>query len=862
MNGLGYGIGWLALSLALGSACATDESDGAKPQAVDASAAGEVNSDATSSPDDLGTADIAGKDSVSLEVVSPDTMEVDVPDVGNPDTAVTCEPSECNDDNPCTADECRPTGGCSFEPIAGACDDGNGCTEADACVEGTCIGTVLDCSSDEPCVVPGCHPETGCVADGMDDGVPCDTDGSICTVESCQSSTCSGVPIACDDSNPCTDDSCDGAIGCVFTPNEIGCDDGNACTEQDACSSGTCAGSTVACDDGSSCTFDSCDPEVGCIVTPIVDGAPCDSDESVCSVETCLSGACASEAKVCDDANPCTTDTCDAELGCLFTDNTLACDDASACTTNDICSVGACAGTAVDCNDDNICTTNSCDPTTGCVVTVDDLVGDCDTDESVCTVEFCEAGQCETTALECDDGDLCTLDSCHPLEGCQFATQPGVCTGCTEPEPGADGLVADTVAFGEGNYIKYIRGDLPIILTSPHGGALTPDALADRTYGVTGSDSNSRQTTYEIINHIKKLTGRQPHVVINRLHRSKLDANREIIEAAQGDAGAEAAWVEFHQFIEMAKEDASARCGEGLHLDIHTNGHDAEWTEMGMLLSANELGLSNTVMNSADALVDKSSVRRLATGSTEPLSEIVRGEESLGGMLEAEGYSSVPSPVNPSPDGQGYFNGGYNTRVHGSRDGGMIDSIQIENWFGFMSDGERDAYAAAVARSIVSFYERHYGVSLVDEAFESPANSVCAGAEHLTLTDGSVSIVGTTTGADDEFGTAVTCGTGFWLDGPQVYYTVDLMAEHTYDFTFTPSFGARAFLFGDTCDAAEIQSQCSSSAISAELVATNATKSYSVTPGADGRFTFAVDSRAYAWFGRFELSISEVVVPE
>ncbi len=69
-------------------------------------------------------------------------------------------------------------------------------------------------------------------------------------------------------------------------------------------------------------------------------------------------------------------------------------------------------------------------------------------------------------------------------------------------------------------------------------------------------------------------TGRRPHIVINRLHRIKLDANREIGEAAQGNATAETAWREFHEFIEAAKDAVFDDFGRGLYIDLHGHGHD------------------------------------------------------------------------------------------------------------------------------------------------------------------------------------------------------------------------------------------------------------------------------------------------
>jgi len=54
-----------------------------------------------------------------------------------------------------------------------------------------------------------------------------------------------------DDSNACTEDSCDTENGCVNSP--ISCDNSNMCTND-----------CVYCHTGSDCVTDSCDPEVGC----------------------------------------------------------------------------------------------------------------------------------------------------------------------------------------------------------------------------------------------------------------------------------------------------------------------------------------------------------------------------------------------------------------------------------------------------------------------------------------------------------------------------------------------------------------------------------------------------------------------
>ena len=50
----------------------------------------------------------------------------------------------------------------------------------------------------------------------------------------------------------------------------------------------------------------------------------------------------------------------------------------------------------------------------------------CD-DGTVCNGdETCQAGLCAGgTPLNCDDGDACTIDSCHPINGCSNTPIPG-----------------------------------------------------------------------------------------------------------------------------------------------------------------------------------------------------------------------------------------------------------------------------------------------------------------------------------------------------------------------------------------------------------------------------------------------------
>lgn len=265
--------------------------------------------------------------------------------------------------------------------------------------------------------------------------------------------------------------------------------------------------------------------------------------------------------------------------------------------------------------------------------------------------------------------------------------------------------------FGRDQYVEYIPGELPVVISSPHGGALTPNEIPDRTYGTIGSDRNTAELTEAVREALIELTGYAPHVIISRLHRAKLDPNREIVEAAQQSIYAEQAWHEFQDWISMARVDVEERFDRGMYFDMHGHGHAIDRLELGYLLGADELNQADALLNSIVA-VASSSIRDLGRDSSLPFSQLLRGPLSFGGFLQGEGVRAVPSPGDPSPGAEPYFTGGYNTRRHGSwTDGEFISGIQIEHHFDGLRDTEenRRAYAAKLARVIRAFMLEHYG---------------------------------------------------------------------------------------------------------------------------------------------------------
>jgi hypothetical protein len=347
----------------------------------------------------------------------------------------------CDDGNPCTEDLCSGADGCTNEALeAGSCDDADPCTVADHCVAGDCVGN----------------------------------------------------PVACNDDNPCTDDSCNGLGGCQFVPNSAPCDDQDPCTVADQCQDGACSGTGIPCDcqsdadcgaleDGDLCngtlycnldawpykcevipeTVVSCpEPEAGpnaiclkgvcepatgsCALIAAHEGYACNDGNACTTGDTCVAGTCqGGGALTCNDSNICTADTCDEAIGCLHTPAPGPCDDGNACTTQDQCVDGTCkAGQAVDCDDDNVCTDNGCDPAGGCVTTLNSAP--CDDNDLCTTGDHCHLGECISSGVfPCNDSNPCTIDSCNPQTGCVFQAGAGACddgNACTTDDICTNGL--------------------------------------------------------------------------------------------------------------------------------------------------------------------------------------------------------------------------------------------------------------------------------------------------------------------------------------------------------------------------------------------------------------------------------------
>lgn len=277
-------------------------------------------------------------------------------------------------------------------------------------------------------------------------------------------------------------------------------------------------------------------------------------------------------------------------------------------------------------------------------------------------------------------------------------------------------LESGTTYRGARDYVEFTAGDLPLIVSAPHGGTLEPASIPNRsvTGAVTVRDTNTDLLAEQIAETFATRTSGLPHTVIVRLRRTKLDANREIVEAAEGNAEAERAWREYHGFIEAAREHVIADHGRGFYIDLHGHGHAIQRLEFGYLLSAEDLRSSDAELNSTGFIM-RSSIRTLAGSDGASHAALLRGDDAPGTLFEANGFPSVPSAAQPYPNpGEAYFTGGYNTRRHSSREGGPIDGVQIEANFTGVRDTapNREAFANALVDVIREYLAVHYDIMI------------------------------------------------------------------------------------------------------------------------------------------------------
>lgn len=155
--------------------------------------------------------------------------------------------------------------------------------------------------------------------------------------------------------------------------------------------------------------------------------------------------------------------------------------------------------------------------------------------------------------------------------------------------------------------------------------------------------------------------------------------------------------------MEQAKKSIK---GRGLIVDLHGQSHPEEWIELGYTVPAEML--NSGIYRDCDTSVY--SVFKHSKQKPTDIVDFISGDLSLGAILQqtSNQYKVVPSPNFPAPGGGNYYVGGYITKTHGSSQGGLVDSIQVEcPSYVRMSPG-RSSFSKDLAAAVCKFLELHY----------------------------------------------------------------------------------------------------------------------------------------------------------
>jgi N-formylglutamate amidohydrolase len=236
------------------------------------------------------------------------------------------------------------------------------------------------------------------------------------------------------------------------------------------------------------------------------------------------------------------------------------------------------------------------------------------------------------------------------------------------------------------------RGNLPVILSAPHGGEKdVPEVPPRRGIGLpvgsegffTARDFGTEELAEGIAAEVEAKTGKKPYLVAAQFHRKYIDANRPP-EIAYEHPKAKAHYDAYRGTLAVYCKEVRKKYGRGLLLDVHSQG-----AFPGQVLRGTKDGKTVTLLR--ERFGEKAHT----------------GPESFFGLLAKAGMM-----VHPLKGGAPEFpnlNGGHIVQTYGGEDFG-IDAIQLE--FGGMYCSPRAI--PNTAKQVASAVQRFHQLYLTD----------------------------------------------------------------------------------------------------------------------------------------------------
>lgn len=262
------------------------------------------------------------------------------------------------------------------------------------------------------------------------------------------------------------------------------------------------------------------------------------------------------------------------------------------------------------------------------------------------------------------------------------------------------------------NWVEVIKGDMPLVLSAPHGGGFHDEDIPDRDCPdlgrvVKGADRNTKELALAMQEYFYTKYKKRPYVVIANLSRRKVDQNREIGLATCNDPIGIQAWNSYHDAVKAVMEDAK-QYGQLFFVDIHGHGHKVQRLELGYSLNSKQLESAYNRNNTPKMPTTSSLANYLSNGGKRDFHDMLFGDYAFGTLLENNGVRATPSKQDPHPkEGEAFFAGGHITRKFTAADFPYAFGVQIELQFSGMRDTDenRKKFAEAFAKSYWEFIE-------------------------------------------------------------------------------------------------------------------------------------------------------------
>jgi N-formylglutamate amidohydrolase len=281
----------------------------------------------------------------------------------------------------------------------------------------------------------------------------------------------------------------------------------------------------------------------------------------------------------------------------------------------------------------------------------------------------------------------------------------------------ADRWKAGQLLRSPNNWVEVMVGDIPIVISVPHGGFIKPENIPDRNCKVNdeGSlvtvDSKTIETARSIESAFLKKYNKRPFIIISNIARAKVDQNRPVNLGACNNSLAEMAWYDFHNSIDTSLALAVEKFGYAIFIDLHGHAHKNQRLELGYGLNGQQIKDAFENGNKTEKYGLNTSLQNYLKNDKQTFKDLLWGENSFGTLIYNNGIPAVPSMQDPYPQNdEKFFSGGYNTRRYTSNEYSGVFGWQIEcNYKGVRDTEEsRDSFAKAFVGAYTKFLELNF----------------------------------------------------------------------------------------------------------------------------------------------------------